>query len=296
MKTIHGGLMILTGLLSAGTWMPAMAQSSMAMAPRVQASAEMTPRQACLVERQTFPLRAGGLRGSYRSIDFVKEGLVLEMGRNKTATLPYADMTRIDFSPGAFSHADVLIHMKQKHGSYFFEFFLTQASNDKVQTLQKALIVLSEAARQGTPFLCSDDPQEHATALKDFEQKTAAWRALDTKPPVSEDIYKYRLLAEDALKNQNLAGAAKYYEAGVASDPTWAQGWYNVALVYAELKQFGDAADCMKHYVVLQPNAADAQAAKDNVILWEAKAQEAGQLGPGASNTSTLAMGTPTRK
>lgn len=110
-----------------------------------------------------------------------------------------------------------------------------------------------------------------------FQQKADAWRALATKPEVSEEVYKDRLLAEDALKSRDLSGAATHYEAGVASDPTWAQGWYNVALVYAELNDYLDAADCMKRYIILLPNAPDARAAKDNIILWEAKASSAAQ-------------------
>ena len=82
-------------------------------------------------------------------------------------------------------------------------------------------------------------------------------------------------MAEDALKNRDLRGAAKFYETGIASDPTWAQGWYNAALVYAELNEYSDAADFMKHYVVLMPDAPDVQPAKDNIILWEAKTPHA---------------------
>jgi regulator of sirC expression with transglutaminase-like and TPR domain len=74
------------------------------------------------------------------------------------------------------------------------------------------------------------------------------------------------------LKSKDLNGAALHYEAGVSSDPTWAQGWYNVALVYAELQDYFDAAQCMQHYVMLVPDAQDVRAAKDNIILWEAKA------------------------
>ncbi len=137
-----------------------------------------------------------------------------------------------------------------------------------------ALLQLAQEAHQGHAFVCSDNPQDYAGALADFQRKTAPWRALPAKPEISEDAYRNRLLAEDALKNHDLNGAALYYEAGIASDPTWAQGWYNVALVYAELKNFIDASDCMKHYVVLMPDAPDARAAKDNIILWEAKAPQ----------------------
>jgi hypothetical protein len=39
----------------------------------------------------------------------------------------------------------------------------------------------------------------------------------------------------------------------------------------------------MRHYVLLDPTASDAQAAKDNIILWEAKAQEASATAAGGA-------------
>jgi hypothetical protein len=235
----------------------------------------ISDREACRTEREVFPLHAAAGFNALVAVHFAKDGIVLETHKGKMEPLDYADIAKIDFSPGAFSHADLYIHTKDKRGSHFIEFFLTQASNEKVQALQSAIMKLAQDAQAGHPFLCSDDPQDYAAALAEFQEKTAAWRELATKPAVSEEVYKDRLLAEDALKNRDLRGAAKFYEAGIASEFTWAQGWYNAALVYAELNEYADAADCMKHYVVLMPDAQDVQPAKDNIILWEAKAPHA---------------------
>lgn len=229
----------------------------------------MTVRQACWIEKQMMP---GNY--SYPRVQFTKEGI--ELGeRRKSIDIGYADIDKVEFSPGVYQHADVLVHLKHKHGFYMFSFFITKYSNAQVQELQLAIDSLAQDAARGEPVVCSDNPDDYKAELDDFQIKTEAWRALAAKPPVSDEVYKDRLLAEDALKNKDLAGAAKYYELGIAADPTWDQGWYNAALVYAELKDYFDAALCMKHYVVLDPNASDAQAAKDNVILWEAKVQEA---------------------
>lgn len=242
---------------------------------QVQIVSTLSDREACRTEREIFPLHAAAGFNALVAVHFAKDGIVLETHKGKMMPLDYADIAKIDFSPGAFSHADLYIHMKDKRGSHFIEFFLTQASNEKVQALQSAVTKLAQDAQAGHPFLCSDDPQDYAAALAEFQQKTAAWRELATKPAVSEEVYKDRLLAEDALKNRDLRGAAKFYEAGIASEATWAQGWYNAALVYAEMNEYADAADCMKHYVVLMPDAQDVQPAKDNIILWEAKAPHA---------------------
>ena len=53
-------------------------------------------------------------------------------------------------------------------------------------------------------------------------------------------------------------------------------------MLYAEQNDYLDAAQCMKHYVILMPDAPDAREAKDNIILWEAKApQPAPESGAG---------------
>jgi tetratricopeptide (TPR) repeat protein len=192
-------------------------------------------------------------------------------------------MDKVDFSPGAFSHADVLIHL-HKHGIHVFSFFIAKYSNDQVKQLQAAIEALAQRAAQGEAVVCSENPDDYKSQLDDFQAKTAAWRALATKPAPGDEVYKDRLLAEDAIKNKDLTGAIKYYEQGIAAEPTWDQGWYNAALVYAEQKDYFNAALSMRHYVLLDPNASDAQAAKDNIILWEAKAEEAS--GPASGTVS----------
>jgi len=273
MKTgkIGAVLALLVFHASAGPVLAQVALGSRASAAGTQSVSNMTGREACAIERELFPLHYAA-RGGVHGVHFVKDGLVFDEHKDKQESLAYTDITKVDFSPGVFSHADVIVHAQAKRHSYFFEFLLVQASNERVTQLQRALMTMAQQANSGRPYLCSDNAQDYAEALADFQVKTASWRALETKPPVSDDVYKYRLLAEDALKNRDLNAAAGYYESGVFSDPTWAQGWYNAALVYAELKAYGDAAYAMKHYVVLLPNAPDVQPAKDNIILWEAKA------------------------
>jgi hypothetical protein len=41
----------------------------------------------------------------------------------------------------------------------------------------------------------------------------------------------HRQLAEEALKEQKPEPAVNYYELGVEADPTWAQGWFNAAVI-----------------------------------------------------------------
>jgi hypothetical protein len=43
------------------------------------------------------------------------------------------------------------------------------------------------------------------------------------------------------------------------------------------MKNYPAAAFYMKHYLILQPEAPDAPAAKEKLLLWQAKAEEAGK-------------------
>ena len=115
---------------------------------------------------------------------------------------------------------------------------------------------------------------DNGAAWDQFRQQAAAWRALATRPPLPDAVRIQRIAAEDALKNNNPTAAMDYYEAGLAQYPTWPEGHFNAALIAAQLNDFTDAAEHMKSYLELTPNAPDAQAAHDQIDLWQLKAKE----------------------
>ena len=121
---------------------------------------------------------------------------------------------------------------------------------------------LRESARN------ADDP------LRSFPQRAAAWRALAAKPPIPEDIRVQRLMAEDAIKENKPGEALTYYENGIELYPTWPEGNFNAALIAAELKYYSDAIEHMQAYLELVPDAADAQAARDKILIWQVKAKQ----------------------
>lgn len=110
--------------------------------------------------------------------------------------------------------------------------------------------------------------------LHTFTQRAAAWRALPSKPPVPEEVRLQRLLAEEAVKQNNPAEALHRYETGIELYPTWPQGRFNAALIAAELGYFADAVEHMQAYLELVPDAPDAQAARDRIAMWQFKAKE----------------------
>jgi tetratricopeptide (TPR) repeat protein len=106
-----------------------------------------------------------------------------------------------------------------------------------------------------------------------FRQQAAAWRALPTKPPLAPEAGLRRSLAEDAIKNNQPGEALRFYDEGLSLDPTWAQGWFNAALIAAQLNYYADAALYMRNYLELAPDAQDAQAAREQIAVWDYKAK-----------------------
>lgn len=109
--------------------------------------------------------------------------------------------------------------------------------------------------------------------LRTFTQRAVEWRALPSKPPVPEEVRVQRLLAEDAVKQNKPGEALNRYETGLELYPTWPQGWFNAALIAAELGYFADAVEHMQAYLELVPDAPDAQAARDQIAMWQFKAK-----------------------
>jgi tetratricopeptide (TPR) repeat protein len=108
--------------------------------------------------------------------------------------------------------------------------------------------------------------------LHDFSTHAAEWRALATKPPLPDAVRVRRLMAEDSLKNQKPQDALTYYEQGLEIYSLWPEGWYNASLVAGALSDYSIAIEFMRNYLLLVPNAADAQAAHDQIEIWKIKA------------------------
>jgi tetratricopeptide (TPR) repeat protein len=139
---------------------------------------------------------------------------------------------------------------------------LMWSSSQDAALLAQALNRLSASARgQRTP--------EQEAAWSDFSQKAAAWRALAVKPPLADEVRRHRILAEKAISDQDISGALEHYEAGLAIDPVWPEGHFNAAMLYAQLSFYNDAIPHMRAYLELVPDASDAQAARDQLIIWE---------------------------
>ena len=80
------------------------------------------------------------------------------------------------------------------------------------------------------------------------------------------------IMAEEAIKDKKPELALIFYEKGLEAVPTWPEGWFNAGFIDGELGFYDDAIDHMQNYLVLLPNAPDAQAVRDKIAVWKYKA------------------------
>ncbi len=129
-------------------------------------------------------------------------------------------------------------------------------------------------ASRGPSPVCFADKDTKKRFWAEFQERAATWRALPSRPPISDDVKQHRLVAEDALNQKQFAVAAAEYEAGLEINPLWPEGHFNAALLDAEMKAYEDASWHMRCYLELLPNAPDAQDARDQMLLWQGKAKQ----------------------
>lgn len=113
----------------------------------------------------------------------------------------------------------------------------------------------------------------HDENFPSFVTAAKAWRENSAKPPLSPEVERHRTLAETALDNQNLESAIEHYEKGLEIQSMWPEGWYSLAILYAEQNNYAGATNCIKHYLELAPDAPDAKEAREKMVAWEAKAK-----------------------
>ena len=138
------------------------------------------------------------------------------------------------------------------------------ANRDHVERYRLGLLFLAHESQTQWDKLAA----EH---LNTFHAQADAWRALAVKPKMPDEAYKQKVLAEDAYRNKELVKALSEYQLGISTFPTWPEGQFNAALIAAELEYYRVAVQRMSEYLLLVPDAPDAQAAKDKIIIWQDK-------------------------
>jgi tetratricopeptide (TPR) repeat protein len=105
-----------------------------------------------------------------------------------------------------------------------------------------------------------------------FQSALRAYQTAKVKPQLSEDVRRFKVQAEGAVRDKDFSGAVDLYDQALKIAPWWPEGHFNRALVLGETKEFETAIIEMKRYLVLAPNASNARAAQDKIYDWERKA------------------------
>lgn len=123
-------------------------------------------------------------------------------------------------------------------------------------------------------------PEGQAQAAS-VQKALEAWQSAPVKPAMPDEAHVHQVLAENAVREKNFDKAVDEYEAALEIFPTWPDGQSNVALICGETGDYDCAIEHMQDYLELVPNAADAQAAKDKLIIWKDKlSQSQAQAAP----------------
>jgi tetratricopeptide (TPR) repeat protein len=117
--------------------------------------------------------------------------------------------------------------------------------------------------------------EERNHKLASFEQRAAQYRALKTKPPVTEEQRRLVVQANAFNQQRNYGKAIEQYLKAIELDPTSYPGaYFNLALLSAQVNSPLSAIFYMKHYLLLEPKAADARSAQDKIYEWEIMLQK----------------------
>lgn len=96
-------------------------------------------------------------------------------------------------------------------------------------------------------------------------------------PPDAETLRRVQVQVEAAMRaNRNVEAAQRYRDA-LRTSPGWADGHYNLGLLYGDLELYPEAITEMRRYLYLTPNAQDARAVQDKIYEWEAAMAETSQ-------------------
>lgn len=101
-----------------------------------------------------------------------------------------------------------------------------------------------------------------------FRQSADQYLAMGEKPKLPDDVEIYSIQATTAVGNKNFKTAVDLYTKGLHLAPWWAAGYYNRALVLAELNANDAAIIDMKHYLYLKPDAPNASIVKRKIAEW----------------------------
>ena len=119
----------------------------------------------------------------------------------------------------------------------------------------------------------NEGPATRVDSEARFQAALARYRAANPKPVLPEEARRFKVQAELAMREKRFTDAWARYQDALDVVPWWPDGYFNSALIQAELRQYREAIQSMNRYLQLEPDAPNARAAQDKIYEWEDKAR-----------------------
>jgi len=167
-------------------------------------------------------------------------------------------------SPNAYTEAAWKISYSGYQDGHTYFWLWSGWSQSDAQQIADALRVLVLDSRQNMD-------QVFAGKYQKFLQLCQAWFGSKTPAPFPEEARQHQLLAEDAVSRNDLDKAMDEYDAATGVAPCWAEGRRQNALLEGQTGWYFVAVQNMKKYLLLVPDAPDAQAMRDHIVVWNGR-------------------------
>jgi len=148
---------------------------------------------------------------------------------------------------------------------------LFMSHKDRYEKVADALYFIQQTARNYRDKLNRQ--------LADFEPLAAQYRSLGIKPEMTEEQRRLIVQANALTQQKQYFQAREKYRQAIEVDPVSYPGaYFNLALLEAQMNLPFAAIACMKHYLLLVPDAKDARSAQDKIYEWELMIRAAGRF------------------
>lgn len=115
-----------------------------------------------------------------------------------------------------------------------------------------------------------DLAEKNAAALEKFKQTCQGWSA-QAMPTMPDEARQHQATAESDYAKGDLDGAGDEYFAALKAYPCWPEGLHKRAEILGATGWYTGAITSMRRYLILLPDAPDAQAAKNEIAVWQRK-------------------------
>ena len=155
------------------------------------------------------------------------------------------------------------------------------ATRFDLQAGKKAAFLFSENALADAERVADDLLFMQHTLRKQLDERLARfqpialqYRALDTKPEMSEEQRRLIVQANALTQQKQYSRADEKYCQAIELDPvSYPEAYFNLALLEAQMDLPFTAIFHMKQYLMLVPDAIDARSAQDKIYEWEGMMQ-----------------------